>query len=1474
MIILIQLNLKGGNKMNKKRLVICIEAVALLLIFSILSSAAVFSQELQIEKQTNIKNKIFSDITSTYVYTVTFGKPSFKEIVVNDKTFTKIHLPGSTTVGNIPGTPQYQVYALKLLLPQGTDVTKFNVITKTVKIDTIDEGIDFVKNPVLPYQAPVPIGKSPSEFKIDQKAYKSADRFPEDIYDEPIIGYCRGYEILTVNLYPIQYNAADGILFYHPTMNIEINLEKNGHINRFYRNNPADRAWVKSLVINPEILDTYDSKFTDSYEGGLCNPGDNNDLGYDYVIITTDALSNFTGTTYNWDDLISKKKADGLEATKVTVEDIVSCPAYWNTSYQLFNDTPAKIREFCKDAYLDWGTQYILIGGDNDATHPFTRVERRLLHYGGPTSPYPEDVDSDLYWTNLDSTFNEDHDNQWGEIGDGGFDLYSEMYSGSIPCDTGADISNWLTKNFCYANSVLPYYLDNAAFYGGDTTWACEGDDIIDYSAIKGTDDWLGPDPHSAGPYPSWIGFQYGFETWNEHHPDLPFNLSVKWTGEPTNLGWQGGTPSMAKAGLREAINNDKCTLISAIAHANPSMSMDVSVNIWESKYHNTKPFFVTDMGCHCGDMDAADDGVLHSMLFHSDTELAFACIYNTGYGWGEYYSTNSSSCLQQKTFWDYFFDITNNSKSFSNWTFGKAQQWSKDFMAPTINWEPVYDVWRGTIECCLLFGDPAEQLKPPIPLEHNIGISSVTPLGHIKSNKPIHVNVTLFNDGQNDESNVTINFIANGTKLDTMNIPFFEAGTTQNVSFIWTPSADSYTVVINVSALDGETYFDDNENSQVVLVGVLNNNTGELFDTIQEAHDDPDTMNGHTIIISRGTYHENLVITKDISLLGFNKEMTIIDGGQSTINTVYINNTNAVTIDRLTIRNDDYGIYIDSSSNTIINDSIVTGNNKAGICLNNSNNVLLSNSTIYSNNPSSYGVGIIFDGVTDSIIVGNNITNNYHGILSDAASIHNTIYHNNFIDNIQNAYDDGNNSWDNGYPSAGNYWDDYTGNDSYYGPNQDIPGEDGVIDSSYSIVPGSINQDRYPFVNPWTGISPVPLPAITYVDDDYNQFTVGWGYNHFNQIQYGIYGVRENGTVLVYDGTYYENIYINKPLKLTGENKENTIINGNGQGNVIYLSADMAVISGFTIKNSGDSYTNAGIYLNSSSGNTLTDNIITENTWGLCFSGSSNGVISRNVIIDNKKYGLMLIEYSNYNEIRENIISNCSTGIHIFMSTNNKIYHNDFFNNSKKQAYIACGFNFFDNGYPSGGNYWDDYNGNDTDGDGIGDTPYNISGLAIKDQYPLIGSFNQAYIIDNTDNEFIIINGTWNSTDSLSLWWWSYPNTFNGEARYNAPGIGNNKAGWRVDKLVEPGMYKTYVWKFEHPYSHMMATNTHYSVMDRNGFSDWITVDQSAPGNKWICLGTFEFDNSSSQGILITDNANGYVVADAIKLVYTGPLT
>jgi hypothetical protein len=83
-------------------------------------------------------------------------------------------------------------------------------------------------------------------------------------------------------------------------------------------------------------------------------------------------------------------------------------------------------------------------------------------------------------------------------------------------------------------------------------------------------------------------------------------------------------------------------------------------------------------------------------------------------------------------------------------------------------------------------------------------------------------------------------------------------------------------------------------------------------------------------------------------------------------------------------------------------------------------------------------------------------------------SSSFNHIYYNNFINNIVNAYDNGNNTWNSEYPSAGNYWDNYTGIDALWGQNQDTNGSDGVGDTPVSI-PGGENQDRYPLMEPYT---------------------------------------------------------------------------------------------------------------------------------------------------------------------------------------------------------------------------------------------------------------------------------------------------------------------------------------------------------------------------------------------------------------------
>ncbi|MEE9340764.1 MAG: NosD domain-containing protein [Thermoplasmata archaeon] len=121
---------------------------------------------------------------------------------------------------------------------------------------------------------------------------------------------------------------------------------------------------------------------------------------------------------------------------------------------------------------------------------------------------------------------------------------------------------------------------------------------------------------------------------------------------------------------------------------------------------------------------------------------------------------------------------------------------------------------------------------------------------------------------------------------------------------------------------------------------------------------------------------------------------------------------------------------------------------------------------------------GIRLLGTHDNLISGNTIGHNVAGVEIDDPRGSNWVYHNNFIENGEHACDDNlNGTWDDGYPSGGNYWDDYTGEDEFSGPYQDRPGRDGIGDTPRVVPPCAPDRgdpaDRYPLMRPYAPHSP-----------------------------------------------------------------------------------------------------------------------------------------------------------------------------------------------------------------------------------------------------------------------------------------------------------------------------------------------------------------------------------------------------------------
>jgi parallel beta-helix repeat protein len=241
------------------------------------------------------------------------------------------------------------------------------------------------------------------------------------------------------------------------------------------------------------------------------------------------------------------------------------------------------------------------------------------------------------------------------------------------------------------------------------------------------------------------------------------------------------------------------------------------------------------------------------------------------------------------------------------------------------------------------------------------------------------------------------------------------------------------------------------------------------------------------------------------------------------------------------------------------------------------------------------------------------------------------------------------------------------------------------------------------------------------------NEVTV----NPDNSIQEAINNANEGDVIIVMPGTYQEwPIIVNKTLTIVGNDLENTILDGMGAANVTFhIIANNVVIENFTIQNMDTNHSIQGTAIRIYKATSVTLNkIIAKDAYrGIELLSSNFTKITRCKILNNT-WGIHIHDKSINNTFFGNTITNNSIGTYIsdLNSQNNKFYHNNFVNNTNQASVMSI--NYFDNGYPSGGNYWSDHiktdlkhgdNQNMDGGDGIVDELYQKGGVV--DNYPFL---------------------------------------------------------------------------------------------------------------------------------------------------------
>jgi len=587
----------------------------------------------------------FSAAAEQLTINYSFAPPHMREIIIEGELYHTLSMPETPNGGGI-GQPALPARGAYILLPQGAEVADIQVV-HDAKIQVPGSWR------VEPIQKPVPLSLAATTtdvFVRDDALYNSSLPFPETRYKKVGVFDLRGYRILVLKLYPVEYVPATGALYYFPNLTVTVQTRETGRPAPLFRGLPDDRAEICGRVDNPDIIETYESSF--SRPAGT----------FDLLILTTPEL------------------AGAFQPLK-DYHDTTGVPTEIYTTADISTTNPDLIRLFLRERYLNDGIQYLLIGADDDvipAKDLYVISWEGIVH-DDPTI-YEYEMPGDIYYACLDGGFNYDGDAYWGEPtdGDGGgdVDLLAELYVGRATADDSAEAAQFVNKTIAYLtsrNSYLYNALNSGEFlgYGGDVEYAkIYMQEFIDSSSNHGY--------HTVG---------------------IPSDAFI--LDELYDLDWP--TYSWPSSEIISRINNG-VHFINHLGHCNETIALKNHLTSL-SQLTNENYCFIYTQGCFAGRFDGLDCWAEY--VTGKNDHGAFAVAMNARYGFGSsrttLQTTDSPSQRFAREFWDAVFNPAENKPEL-----GRANQDSKEDNLYRID-EPAM---RWVYYQMNIFGDPSIPLR------------------------------------------------------------------------------------------------------------------------------------------------------------------------------------------------------------------------------------------------------------------------------------------------------------------------------------------------------------------------------------------------------------------------------------------------------------------------------------------------------------------------------------------------------------------------------------------------------------------------------------------------------------------------------------------------------------------------------------------------------------------------------------------